>query len=359
VSERVEVTRTTFEDPALRAWWTCAYEENRLKRNTFFQSWQWNRLWSTYFVEPDPRREPVLLMMKKEGSIVAAAPLFLQMRRAGPLTAWRYLLFLGDRLAQYTDLVTTDTDTTAVWGALLAWIETTYPGSWLLLHDVLPESTVAGTGLHARHDRGELYLRVSLANEDADSLIERADAHMRREVRRARRMFDREEALTWSAVRSPDAQLVDALIRLNRERFGTASWFEQESHRAFFHDAVAAAGHEAVFTVLRHDGEIVHVMASWIHAGSMLYVLSGMDEQYKRYSPGTMNLDRSICFALEQGCTFFDFLRGDERYKREFNPQQRRSEHCTLHTARSLLRYRAARTVQRLMQSRQQRRELQ
>ena len=354
----MQVTRTTFEDAALRDWWMNAYAENRLARDTFFQSWHWNRLWHSCFVAPDPRRELVLLKVEREGCIVAAAPLFLQQRRAGPLTAWRYMLFLGDRLAQYTDLVTTETDAAPVWNALLAWIEMTYPGSWLLLHDVLPESSVAGTGMHALHDRGELYLRLSLANEDADSLLERADAHMRREVRRARRMFDREDALTWTAVPAPDARLVEALIHLNRERFGDASWFVQESHRAFFHEAVAAAGEEAVFTVLRHDGDIVHVMAAWMHGGSMLYVLSGMDEQYKRYSPGTMNLDRSIRFAMEQGCTFFDFLRGDERYKREFNPQQRRSEHCTLHTSRSLLRYRAARAAQRLMQSRQHRREI-
>lgn len=353
----MNVTRTTFEDAALRDWWKQSYEARHLTRDTFFQSWNWNRLWCAYFVEPDPRRELVLLKVEAEGSLIAAVPLFLQMRRAGPLTAWRYLLFLGDRLAQYTDLITMKADAAPIWSAVLEWIEATQPGSWLLLHDVLPESTVAGAGLHASHDAGELYLRLPIGGEDADSLIERADTHMRREVRRTRRIFEREHALTWSAVRTPDRHLVDALIRLNRARFGDASWFADESHRAFFHDAVAAAGGEAVFTVLRHDDDIVHIMASWIHGGSMLYVLSGMDEQYKRYSPGTMNLDRSIRYAMEEGCGFFDFLRGDERYKLEFNPQQRRSEHCTLHTTRSLLRYRAARAAQRLMQSRQRRRE--
>lgn len=353
----MRVFRTTFDDAALQEWWTRSYAQDRLVRNTFFQSWDWNRLWSAYFVEQDPRRELVLLKLEEDGAIVAAAPLFLQSRRAGPLTAWRYLLFLGDRLAQYTDLVTSVNDQRRVWDAILSWVEQNYPASWLLLHDVLPESTLPGCGLRARCEPGEPYLRISLRGLDAETLAERSDAHMQRELRRARRMHAREDALDWSAVHAPDAQLVDRLIALNRARFGAASWFEEKAHRDFFHDAVRAAAEECVFTVLRHDGEPAHIMASWMHGGSMLYVFSGMDERFKRFSPGTMNLDFSIRHAMDRGCIWFDFLRGDEAYKREFAPQERRSEHCTLHTARSGLRYRAARTAQRIKQARQRRRE--
>ncbi len=342
----ITVTRTDFSDAPLCAWWESAYNANRLQRDTFFQSLAWNRLWHDHFVRDDDRRELLLLKLEEDGDIVAAAPLFLQHRQAAGVTAWRYAQFLADRLAQYTDLVTTSASTAPLWQAIREYFRAQLTGTWLELHDVLEDSTVRTAGIAPdEREEGETYLRLRLGGLDADGLIAHSVPHMQRELRRSRKRMDGNASLTWEAVTAPDSALVDVLINLNRNRFGSASWFADPAARHFFRDVCDAAGEDAVFSVLRHEGGIIHIMCSWLHGRDMLYVLSGMDEQSKALSPGTTNLDRSICHAIAKQCRSFDFLRGDEPYKREFQPEEKCSEHWVLHAGGSSLRYRLARTA--------------
>ncbi len=342
------VTRSDYDDAALRAWWEDAYSSSSLRCDTLFQSLAWNRNWYEHFVRDDPRRELYLLKIESDREIIAVAPMFLQIRSAGPLTAWRYLLFLGDRLAQYTDLITLQAETAPLWHAILQYLEAELPGSWIELHDVLPASTARQADMQAEKTRGETYLRIPLAKLDSTRLPDHCVPHMRREILRARKTFSADSSWRWEAVSAPGEDLVSALMDLNRARFGEASWFAEKLHRDFFNALSGDAGEELLFTVLRHNDDIAHVMVSYSHGTSMLYVLSGMDERFRKYSPGSMNLDRSICHAAEHGYTYFDFLRGDEKYKQEFRPEQRTSEHWTLQSGGPGLRYRIARTAQNL-----------
>jgi CelD/BcsL family acetyltransferase involved in cellulose biosynthesis len=54
---------------------------------------------------------------------------------------------------------------------------------------------------------------------------------------------------------------------------------------------------------------------------------------------------------------YFDFLRGDEQYKREYNPEEQRSEHWTIRSTTTGMRYRIAQTAQRIQRQREQRRK--
>lgn len=345
------VSKTDFSDRELAAWWDDAYESDRLIRNTFFQSRVWNECWSEFFIAGDPRRELALLRVERNAAIVAAVPLFLQRRDAGPLTAWRYFLWIADQLAQYPDMVTTEADTTAVWDAVLHFLSDTYPDAWIQLRDVLPESTaaaIAAPGL-ARTE-GESYLRLALRGQDETGYVQRCLPHMQREIHRARRLLASDEPLQWKAERNPTKAIIERLIEMNRERFGAASWFAAESNAVFFRTLCARAGDEVLFTVVEKEAEAVHIMASYLHGGTMHYVLSGMDLRYKKLSPGSMNLDRSIGWAMREGFAYFDFLRGDEPYKREFSPEERTSVDLEIPAASGNTRRAFARAAQRLRQ---------
>lgn len=343
------VSTSDFSDTELADWWDKAYESDRLIRNTFFQSRIWNECWWEFFIAGDPRRELALLRVERNGEIVAAVPLFLQRRDAGPLTAWRYFLWIADQLAQYPDMATTEADTTAVWDVVLRFLSAAYPDAWIQLRDVLPESTGAGiTAPGIARTEGEPYLRLDLRGQDQDSYVQRCAVHMQREIHRARRLLARDEALQWKAERSPASALVDRLISLNRERFGAASWFAEDSNATFFRRLCERAGDEVLFTVVERDGVVLHIMASYLHGGTMHYVLSGMDLRYRKLSPGSMNLDRSIRWAMREGFTYFDFLRGDEAYKREFSPEERSSIDLEIPAAKGNRRRAFARAAQRL-----------
>ncbi len=342
------ITNTDFEDAALKNWWQEAYRSGRLLRNSFFQSWEWNSTWHDHYVRGDARRKLVLLRVEREGAIVAAVPLFLQERKAGPFTAWRYVLWIADRLSQYPDMVTTETAPTELWHAVLRSLRTAFPDAWLTLRDILPDSTAAEfTPEGCERSRGETYLRVDLTEGNEETLFGRCAPHMQREIVRARRMLEKDDRLAWSAHVAPSAALTERLIVLNRARFGDASWFADRRNADFFTALCGTLGNELLLSVISYDGEAVHLMASYLHGGTVHYVLSGMDEEAKRFSPGTMNLDATMRWARQEGFRHFDFLRGDEGYKREFSPEERTSIHLTIPAARGKARQTLARAAQR------------
>ncbi len=346
----MKVLRSEFEDAELRQWWENAYREGRLVRNTFFQSPAWNRAWYEHFIRDDDRSELLLLKIMHGDVVVAVAPLFLQHRRVAGMTAWKHAQFLAAPLAQYTDLVTTEESPGPVWQALLAFLREKHSGSWLQLHDVLDASTVRGTDVQPDEcSPGEPYLRIPLGSWNDDALLARCSSHMRREIQRARRRMQESETLRWTAVSAPEPELVDTLIALNRSRFGDVSWFADARARDFFREVCVKGGKEVLFSVLQREERIIHVMCSYLHGGECMYVLSGMDEEARALSPGTMNIDLTIRHAALRGTRHFDFLRGDEAYKREFFPEERRSEHWVLHPGGSgAVRHRMAQTVRRV-----------
>ncbi|MBE0645172.1 MAG: GNAT family N-acetyltransferase [Bacteroidetes bacterium] len=344
----VQISRSNFDDDLLRNWWTDSYNSGILARNTFFQSWEWNSTWHDHFVRDDRRRELVLLRVEKQGRIVAAVPLFLQQRNAGPIRAWRYLLWIADRLSQYPDLVTTERDAVALWPAIQAFMHREYPDAWMTLHDVLPESTAASFFAEGgERSPGEPYLRVVLAEGNEAIRLGNCSPHMQREILRARRLLEKEDRLEWRCHQSPDATLIEQLIVLNRARFGKASWFADERNTAFFRALSGVMDNELVISEVSDGGTPIHLMASYLHGDTVHYVLSGMNEDAKRFSPGTMNLDCTLRWAMRQGYRYFDFLRGDEGYKREFAPEERMSVHLTIPAVRGRTRWTLARAMQK------------
>ncbi|MFZ1731198.1 MAG: GNAT family N-acetyltransferase [Bacteroidota bacterium] len=342
------VIRTDFEDAELRRWWENVYEENLLVRNTFFQSWEWNRSWFDHFVRDDSRRELVLLRVQREGGLVAAVPLFLQKRNAGPFRVWRYFLWIADRLSQYPDLITTELDTRNLWRAVLLFLHGEFPDAWLTLHDVLPESTAAAFMPEGSSEQpGEPYLRLQLNLKDEDAFLQRCVPHMQREIQRTRRLLEQNAQLEWKSHQDPDMQLVEQLISLNIRRFGSASWFADASSTAFFRSLCSQLENELLLSVIMEDSSPVHILACYLHGDTVHYVLSGMDESAKKWSPGTMNIDCCIRWAQKSGYRYFDFLRGDEAYKREFAPEERMSVHRTIPAASGHMRHALALAVQR------------
>lgn len=341
------VLRSDFEDTELLQWWSASYHDNNLLRNTFFQSPDWNQLWCEYFVRPDSRRELVLLRIEREGCIVGAAPFFLQKRNAGPFKVWRYFLWLADRLAQYPDLITSEADAAGIWDAVIRYMHREFPDAWVTLHDVLPESSgAAQLNRHGELQTGDSYFRLPLGTFDDGDCFEHCVPHMKREIARTRKLLENKSHLDWNAYTAPDADLIGMLISLNRRRFGGESWFADENSSEFFHSLCDRIGHELLITVVTDHGNPVHLLAAYLHGGTVHYVLSGMDDSAKRWSPGTMNIDNSIRWAARNGYAYFDFLRGDEAYKREFNPEKRTSSHLTVPAARGKVRLAFANALQ-------------
>jgi hypothetical protein len=69
------------------------------------------------------------------------------------------------------------------------------------------------------------------------------------------------------------------------------------------------------------DGQPIGAIYAMAAHGTCFYYQAGFDPSQGAISPGTLLVASTIRRAIEEGKTSFDFLRGDEPYKRRWKPQ--------------------------------------
>jgi CelD/BcsL family acetyltransferase involved in cellulose biosynthesis len=108
---------------------------------------------------------------------------------------------------------------------------------------------------------------------------------------------------------------IRAVVGLNSARWGTST-IRRRRLEELYH-AVSTEG-IARFTAIWDGTRPVAAGAAWIDAATATYglALSAYDGAYARFSPGNSLMTLLIQDAIAQGCRTFDFLRGEEEYKR-------------------------------------------
>ena len=74
-------------------------------------------------------------------------------------------------------------------------------------------------------------------------------------------------------------------------------------------------------SVLRVDGEPIGAIYAMRLGETAFYYQAGFDPSKGAVSPGTLLVAHTIRRAIEEGAKHFDFMRGDEPYKRRWKPQ--------------------------------------
>ena len=74
-------------------------------------------------------------------------------------------------------------------------------------------------------------------------------------------------------------------------------------------------------SILHLDGEPIGAIYAMTLGKTCYYYQAGFDPEKGSVSPGTLLVASTIRRAIEEGKTHFDFMRGDEPYKRRWKPQ--------------------------------------
>jgi CelD/BcsL family acetyltransferase involved in cellulose biosynthesis len=74
-------------------------------------------------------------------------------------------------------------------------------------------------------------------------------------------------------------------------------------------------------SILKLDGEPIGAIYAMRFGDSCYYYQAGFDPSKGSISPGTLLVAATIKRAIDEGLEHFDFLRGDEPYKRRWKPQ--------------------------------------
>lgn len=75
--------------------------------------------------------------------------------------------------------------------------------------------------------------------------------------------------------------------------------------------------------LLTIEGTIRAALYCFCLRGHTYYYLGGFAPELGKFSPGTLLTAQAIQYAISEGCTEFDFLRGNEPYKYRWLPEER------------------------------------
>lgn len=294
-----------------------------------FTGWAWHRAWLCSAPVEEAQATRTILLRGAGDGVEAILPLALRTvefrrQRTAALT-WA----IGDLgCPDHLDvLATPDADLDAVIPAL-----TSLPWDLLILGSLAPGAPNA-TRLAQALTRAGCAVRWNSAwpcphlelPASWDEYLASLSPNRRQVLRRRERVLRREHAVTLTDY---DASRLDEgwghLVALHDKRWGAGAVFNNPRmnrlHRAFAHE-LAVRG-QLWLTTLDVDGVPVAAWYGFADRDTVYFYQSGRDPRWEDKSVGVALMVAMIRRAIERGYRRFDFLRGDEAYKRQWTSTQ-------------------------------------
>jgi CelD/BcsL family acetyltransferase involved in cellulose biosynthesis len=328
----VEVIRTEAAFDALERDWNDLLERSEA---TVFQSFEWQRTWWRHFGERRRTARLHLVAVREGGALLAVAPLWIEGSRLLGLVPVRRLRWIGCGDSDYLDLLVArgrDAECTARIAATLALAP---PFDVAVLADASERSRTAPLlgdalgrlGWTVSREAAEPCPGTALARSWEET-IAAFRIHHRREIRRRLRNIERDHRVELEVVDRPET--VDPAIRefmeMHQERWERDGYWGAFSDPGVmeFHRDVAArlsARGWLFLAFLRVDGRrrAGNYGFSFRDAVATFQGAVRHDPELTPLSPGRVLHARSMQWAIARGRARYDFMRGAEPYKYDFD----------------------------------------
>jgi CelD/BcsL family acetyltransferase involved in cellulose biosynthesis len=299
--------------------WDGLVEASRLRSP--FLSWTWQCEWSRTFA--DDHRLEIRCVEDGGGNLVAILPLY----ESAPGSLQ---IIGGAHVSDYLDLIAVQGREEEAWMALLQ-SRTAEQVEWAL--HAVPETSptvaalpplAAACGLDVSAAVEERCPVLALPSSWETYLAHLSGKH-RHELQRKMRRLERDapdaHASSVSAPADIAARLNDFLALHRSSRAGKARFMDDRMERFFRRalKAFAERGAARLWFLDTDSGPIAaFVTIEW--DGTVGLYNSGFAPDRAALSPGVVLLAQVIRDAIARGREKFDFLRGEERYKYEFEP---------------------------------------
>jgi len=283
------------------------------------------RLWLTVWLQSHVEFSPWVVSVREHGELAAVGS-FAERRRAGH----HEIVALGHGSSDYARMparseIAARVLADAVHDALDA---RRWP--WRLRFDQLPPADPAAVRLverlsHAALEAGDAAPRLLLhADRPLDAVM---SSKTRQSLRTARNRLDKlDEGYTVRTERGPGvcAELADIerVHRLRDHALGRASDLDDPPRRRFWHDLLAAYGGRGEVEIGRLEigGDLAAYSVSFLDGSSYRLWDTRIDPARAFVSPGRVLLAELIERLRAEGAwTEFDFMRGEEDYKRRMS----------------------------------------
>jgi CelD/BcsL family acetyltransferase involved in cellulose biosynthesis len=301
------LTIRPFADPN---WATMLKEDwQELQQDSFtatpFQTWEWMSTWHQTF-----GGKPLLLLAYDEELLVGILPLILKRG------AWTTLRSMGAGPSDYLHPLIRTGHEPEAWEAFLN-----------AFHVLSPLADI-----HQISERGVTFENPGLENatclvvdlpDDFETYLSRLSKSLRYDVRKLdKKLFAEGKARIYEPEDLGEG--LDILFEQHRKRWrsrGLPGAFFGKTER--FHREWAALARSRGWLrlrILEYEGKPIGAIYAMTFNGVCYYYQAGFDPAHSAISPGTLLVAHTIREAIGEGVKQFDFCRGDEPYKRRWQP---------------------------------------
>jgi CelD/BcsL family acetyltransferase involved in cellulose biosynthesis len=287
-----------------------------------FQHPAWHAAWLRHF---GAGVEPVYLAVRRGEQLIGVAPLHMANGSArelgdpnvrdyaGPLALEE---FANDVVLALLDWVAEDmTPRLELWGMRRA-------DPLIALFQA--EAADNGWDLAIEH---EALAPVATLPDDFESFVASLGKHDRHELRRKMRNLEasgdvRYEALAGPAAIEPELDTLFAMMRVSHEG---KEEFLSPAMEAFFRDLAATFAPLGMMRLgrLSLDGRPIALLFAFEDERGVYLYNSGFDPEFGRLAAGLLSKAYAIRDAITRGKRTFDFLRGEEDYKKRLGGEPR------------------------------------
>jgi len=315
--------------------------------NVVFLTWQWQRTWWQHFGLQNGSQLHLLTLRSPSGELVGIAPLYMASEsippvkeyaegetRPGPQGEPRRIVRIlgGTEVADYLDVIAPAERLGEVWSAVLDYL-LDCKSSWDLvdLHslpqwspsrELLPR--IAAEKNCSCQVLAEDVCPVVSLPESFETYLSSLRKKDRHELRRKIRKLEGREDVRWYLVPPTDAEqmhtAMHTFLDLHRKSGVDKAHFMDDHMAAFFFETVENLLPTGWLdlAMLEVDNQPAAAYFSFNYNQRIYLYNSGYDPQFSSYSAGIALLVYRIHKAINQGCKYFDFLRGNEDYKYDF-----------------------------------------
>jgi CelD/BcsL family acetyltransferase involved in cellulose biosynthesis len=305
--------------------------------SSVFLTWEWIELWWQVFGR---ELAACVLLAEEDGRWIGVAPLMIAPHPVAGGRHLRTLKFIGqggDTLAEHLDFIVERGREPAVIAAFADQLCGPLRRQWdaLLLERVVMSSPNGGPFAKRMLEHG---VKVITRNEQPspylllpasmDALLAAKSSNFRYQYQRSRKRL---HGLADVTLRRAGQELsveeaIDVLADLNRARWQEAgSSFRTDDYRRF-HIALAQRFADRGWlwlAVLTVAGEPIAARYDFAYGGKAWCMQGGWDPKRQDLNPGTLMTGEVIAWAIAQGLREYDFLCGEDHYKRRWADRER------------------------------------
>lgn len=283
---------------------------------TPFQTFDWQSTWLQFYRRS---RRPLLLEIREGTDLIGLYPL---LRSSG---AWRSLRPIGVGASDYLHPISITGREREVEAAVAERVVALTDVDLVDLHQIRETRALVEEIAMERPVRQATCLVLDLP-PTYDAYLATLGKSLRYDVRRLdKTLFKEGKAVVRPVSSETIGQGLDILFEQHKLRWrkrGLPGAFLGRSQQ--FHHAWARLAIERGWlwlSILEFEQQPIGAIYAMRLHDCCYYYQAGFDPSRGSISPGTLLVASTIKRAIEEGATKFDFLRGDEPYKRRWKPQ--------------------------------------